>query len=160
MNLFVFYIFTNKIIHFLYVLLSSPYSPDDKLVEQQSQREENQALDDGGNKHPAQNIQGKWILVGINAVATEKLDLDVHPGQLHQAIPKVELREDEEGEAQPLEDVLDELQEERSEVRGEKRVHKTDLMLSLLPSALHTSVLLTCLRLFDCKSVLANMCYV
>lgn len=106
---FCLYIFTNKIIHFLYVLLSSPYSTGDKLVEQQAQREENQALDDGGNKHPAQSIQGKRILVGINAVATEKLDLDVHPGQLHQPIPKVELRKDEEGEAQPLEDVLDEL---------------------------------------------------
>lgn len=79
----------------------------DKLVQQQAQHEENQALNYGGNKHPTQSIQRIWALVGINAVATEKLDLDVHPGQLHQPIPKVELGEDEERMAQSPVDVLD-----------------------------------------------------
>lgn len=76
------------------VVLLSPDFAHEKLVEQESQGEEDQALDEGGDKHPAQCVCGEWVFIGINAVATEKLDLYVHPGQLHQPVPKVELRED------------------------------------------------------------------
>lgn len=76
------------------LLFSSPDFAYEKPVKQEAQSEENQALDEGGDEHPAQGIWGKWVLIGINAIATEKLDLYVHPGQLHQPMPKAELGED------------------------------------------------------------------
>lgn len=85
-----------------------------KLVEQEAQGEEDQALDERGDEHPAKCVCGEWVLIGINAIATEDLDLYVHPSQVHQPVPKVELGENLEGMAQPLEDVLDYLQEERT----------------------------------------------
>lgn len=74
-------------------------------------------MDEGGDHHPAQGAEGEWVYVGVDAVAAEDLDLDVHPGQLHQPVPKVELGEDVEGVAQLLEDVLDDLQEGRKNRR-------------------------------------------
>lgn len=102
-------------LHCLWPLFSSPDFAYEKLVEQEAQGEEDQALDEGGDEHPAQGIQGEWVPIGVDAVAAEDLDLYVHPGQLHQPVPKVELREDQEGVAQLLEDVLDELQKGRTE---------------------------------------------
>lgn len=64
------------------------------LVEQEAQGEKDQALDDGGHEHPAQGICGEWVLIGVNVIATEDLDLYVHPGQLRQPIPKAKLGED------------------------------------------------------------------
>lgn len=75
-------------------LLRSPDFAYERLVQQEAQGEEDQALDEGGDEHPAQGIYGKWVLIGINAVAAEDLDLQIHPSQLHQPVPKVELRED------------------------------------------------------------------
>lgn len=78
----------------LWLLFFSPDFAYEKLVEQEAQGEEDQALDEGGDEKPAQCICGEWVLIGVNAVATEDLDLYVRPGQLHHPIPKVELGED------------------------------------------------------------------
>lgn len=102
-------------------------SPDfayDKPVEQEAQGEEDHSLDEGGDEHPAQGIRGERVLIGVNAVATEQLDLYVHPGQLHQPVPKVELREDQEGVAQTVEEIMDDLQRGRE---GKKRVRREDI---------------------------------
>lgn len=83
-------------------------------------------MDEGGDEHPAQAFCGERVLIGVNAVATEDLDLYVCPGQLQHPVTKVELGEDEEGMAQPLKDVLADLQEKRTEDVGllEKREGK------------------------------------
>lgn len=74
-------------------LLSLPDFAYERLVEQEAQGEEYHALDKRGDEHPAQAVGGEGVLIGINAVATEDLDLYVHPGQLHQPVSKVELGE-------------------------------------------------------------------
>lgn len=76
------------------LFLLSPDFAHEKLVEQEAQGEEDHALDEGGDEHPAEAVYGEWVLIGINAIATEDLDLYVHAGQFHQPIPKVELGED------------------------------------------------------------------
>lgn len=77
---------------------SLPFSlPDfahEELVEQETQGKEDHALDEGGDEHPAKGVCGERVYIGINVVATEDLDLYVHPSQLHQPIPEVELGED------------------------------------------------------------------
>lgn len=87
-------IHSNTILSLASIFLLSPDFAHDKLVEQEAQGEEDQALDEGGDEHPAQGVCGEWVLIGINAVATKELDVYVHPGQLHQPVPKVELGED------------------------------------------------------------------
>ncbi len=76
------------------LLFSPPDFAYEILVEQEAQGEEDQALDEGGDEQPAQGVQGERVLIGVNAVATEDLDLYVFPGQLHHPVPKVELGED------------------------------------------------------------------
>lgn len=78
----------------LWLLFSSPDFAYEKLVEQETQSEEDQALDEGRNEHPAQGICWEWVLIGVNAVATEDLDLYILPGQMHHPVSKVELGKD------------------------------------------------------------------
>lgn len=61
-------------------LFASPDLACEKLVEQEAQGKEDQALDEGGDEHPTQGINREWVLVGVNAVAAEDLDFYVHPG--------------------------------------------------------------------------------
>lgn len=91
------------------ILFSSPDFAYDVLVEQKSQAEEDQALKERRHKHPTQGVKAEGVLVSVNVVAAQYLNLDVHPGQHHQAIPKAELGEYQEGVTQLLEDLLDEL---------------------------------------------------
>lgn len=86
---------------------SSPDFAYEELVEQETQGEEEQAQDEGGDEHPAHHFQGERVPVGINAVAAEELHLDVIPGHFHHAVAKVELGEDVEGVAQLLVEILD-----------------------------------------------------
>ena len=99
--------------------MSLPDFSQKELVEQETQREEGHALDEGGDEHPAQGICVERVLIGVDAVAAEDLDLYVCPRQMHQPVPKVKLGEDEEGVAQPFVDNLDELQGEKLEEAAE-----------------------------------------
>lgn len=63
-------------------------------VEQEAQSEENQALDDGGDKHPAQRILTERIPISIDTITTQELDFDVISSQLHEPVSKAELGED------------------------------------------------------------------
>lgn len=59
---------------------SSPDFAYEGPVEQEAQGEEDQALDEGGDEHPSQGIEAEWALIGVDAIATEDLDLYVYPG--------------------------------------------------------------------------------
>lgn len=97
------------------LFLLSPDFAYERLVEYQAQGKEDHAMEEGGEENPAQSVHGERTLVGIDAIVTEELDLEVAPCQLHQTITKAELGEDQEGAAQPLEEHIDGLQEGRTE---------------------------------------------
>lgn len=117
----------NIYIYFYSAFFSSPDFANGVLVEQEPQGEEDQALDEGGDEHPAQGVKAEWVLVGVDAVAAQDLDLNVHPGQLQQAVPKAELGEYQQGVTQLVEDVLDELHGGREIDRERCLVWKSEL---------------------------------
>lgn len=100
------------------VWASLPDFLNEVLVKEEAEGEQDHAFDEGGEEHPAKTISREWVLIGIDTVATEHLDLDVGPGQVQQAIAEAKLRENEEGMAESLERLLDELRKDR---KGQNR---------------------------------------
>lgn len=79
---------------------SSPDFAEEPRVHQQAQREANEPLQEQRDEHPPQDVHAEWVLIGVHAVRAEDLDLQVDPGQLHQPVPKTELREHQEDGAE------------------------------------------------------------